>query len=241
MEGDSPSDVIVLRDAMTHAVRFAYDHSLTLVGVSIVWFLTALPIITFGPATFGAYRVVIGIREPEPLDIRSVLSDVRRQFVHAVLLGLLPVAFWGIALFYAVQFDITADVLTLVMFLAAFYIGLYLAMLFIPAFVALAHGHRGYDAISFGRSWLSGHTTLALTIMFVTAILAALLLTLTIAFPAFFGGVAAAFHVEAVDAAYDEWSVDDTDQIDGTNSREIQSVCILACLRYSFELAYEIH
>lgn len=204
MGANSPSDAVVLRDAAVDAVRFTYRHSLALVGVSLAWFVAALPIVTLGPATVGAYRAVIGIRDPEPLDVRAVLGTVRRQVVHAVLLGLLPVAFWGVSVFYAVQYSVTAESITLVLFLAAFYIGLYLAMLSIPAFVALAHGEPGYDAISFGRSWLGQHTTLALMTVVLTGVLAVVSLLLTVAFPVLFAGIAAAFHVEAVDQAYAE-------------------------------------
>lgn len=216
MGGDSPSDAIVLRDAVGEAVRFTYRHSLTLVGVSLLWFVAVLPVVTFGPATVGAYRAVVELRESGSLDLHSVLGAVRRQLVHAFLLGLLPLLFWGVALFYAVQYPVTGDTITLVLFLAAFYIGTYLAMLSIPAFVALANGERGYDAISFGHSWLRAHVTLALMTVIVTGIFALVLALLTIAFPVFFGGAAAAFHVEAVDAAYAEWAVDDAEQPGGS-------------------------
>lgn len=213
MEDVSQSDAEVLRDALVHAVRFTYRNSPALVGVSFVWFVAALPIVTIGPATLGAYRAVIGIREPEPLDVRAVFGTVRKQIVHAGLLGLLPLAFWGASLFNAFQYAATGDTISLLLFLAAFYIGTYLAMQAIPAFVALAHGERGYDAISFGRSWLSDHTTLALTAVLATSVLAAVLLALTIAFPVFFAGIAGAFHVAVVDDAYSEFAAENADQV----------------------------
>lgn len=206
---DSSSDAAVMRDAVSHAVRFTYRNSLALVGVSLAWFVAVVPVVTFGPATVGVYRAVIGLRDPEPLDGRAVLTTVRRQFIHAVLLGLLPIMFWSVALFYAIQYPLTDETITLVLFLAAFYIGTYLAMLSIPAFVALAHGKHGYDAVSFGHTWLREHVTLVLMTVIVTGIFALVLAALTIAFPVFFGGLTAAFHVEIVDDAYAAWTVDE--------------------------------
>lgn len=208
MGADSSSDATVLRDAVSHAVRFTYRNSLVLVGVSLAWFVAVLPVVTFGPATVGAYRAVIGLRDPEPLDVRAVLTTVRRQFVHAVLLGLLPIMFWSVALFYAIQYPLTDGTIALVLFLAAFYIGTYLAMLSIPAFVALAHGEHGYDAVSFGYTWLREHVTLALMTVIVTGVFTLVLAVLTIAFPVLFGGLAAAFHVEIVDETYAAWTID---------------------------------
>lgn len=208
MEAHSPADAAVLRDAVVHAVRFTYRHSLALVGVSLAWFVAVLPLVTIGPATVGAYRAVIAVRDPEPFDVWTVLGTVRRQLLHAVLLGLLPLTFWGVALFYAAQYATADDTVALALFLAAFYIGVYLALQVIPAFVALAHGAEGIDAISFGRSWTSEHLTLALLTVIVTAVLAVVLGLLTVAFPIFFGGVASAFHVEVVDEAYASYAAE---------------------------------
>lgn len=222
MGNDSRSDAVVLRDAFGDAIRFTYRHSLTLVGVSLAWFIAVLPVVTFGPATVGAYRAVVGLRERGSVDVRAVLATVRRQIVHSVLLGLLPLAFWGVSTFYAIQYSLTNETITLVLFLGAFYIGTYLAMVAIPAFVALAHGEPGYEAISFGYSWLREHVTLGLMTVVVTAIVALVLSLLTIAFPAFFGGVAATFHVEAVDDAYSERTVDDDEPTSATGSDETE-------------------
>lgn len=218
MTDDSLSDAVVFRDSVGKAVRFTYRHSIALVAISFAWFVAAIPLVTLGPATLGAYSAVVGLRERGSVNVGAVIGTVRRQLGHAILLGLLPIAFWSVALFYAVQYSLLAEPLTLALFLAAFYIGTYLAIVQVPAFVALAHGERGYDAISFGRSWVSSHTTLALLSVIVTGVFAVATLFLTIAFPFLFAGVAASFHVELVEEAYAEWGFEDAGLADEPDS-----------------------
>lgn len=189
------------RTAVRDAVYFSYRNVLELFVVSVCWFIAALPIVTIGPATLGAYRVVISLRETESIDPRDVFALVRRQFVHAVLLGLLPLLFWGITLVYAVRYVDSRSTIALGLFLITFYIGSYLSMLSIPTFVALAHGESAYDGLAFGHSWLSDHLSAAFLTVLLTLFLAAVFVVLSVAFPVLFAGLAASLHVHVVDEA----------------------------------------
>lgn len=203
------SDVGVFRDSVRAATRFAYRNSLALILISVAWFLAALPILTLGPATLCAYRAVIELREHDRLEVRPILGMVRTQFVHAFLFGLAPLAFWGIALFYAIQYALLSETPALLLFLAAFYIGTYLAILAVPVLIGLAHGLHVLDAISFGRAWVSDHVTLALLVALGTLVITMVCVILSIAFPMLFAGLAACFHVELLDDAYETWATED--------------------------------
>lgn len=194
----STPDRELFRDAVGDAVRFCYRYVLELVVVSVLWFLASLPLVTAGPATLGAYRVVLDLRETGTVETRAVIACVRRGFLHALLLGSIPVVFWAVALLYAIQYVGTRSPLSLGLLVVTFYAGTYVAMVNVPTFVAMARDEHAFEALRFGRSWVGDHPTLALVTGLLTGVLAVGCLALTVAFPALFGGLAAALHVQVV-------------------------------------------
>lgn len=204
MSRDSQPDWFVLRDAVGGAVRFSYRNVLELFFVSVGWFLAALPVVTVGPATLGAYRAVENLRETGQLNGSDVFECVRGQFVHATLLGLIPIVFWGISVIHAVQYVTSQSTVTLVLFLVTFYVGMYLAMSGVPTFIALARGEHAYEAVRFGHDWVTAHLTLALLTVLVTAAFGVVCLVLSVAFPALFAGIAVSFHSHVVAADLEE-------------------------------------
>lgn len=211
MGRDSPPDREVLRDSVGGTIRFSYRNILELFFVSVGWFLAVLPVVTVGPATLGAYRAVHGLQDAGQVDPTDVFDCVRTQLVHATLLGLIPLVFWGITLIHAVQYLTSRSTVTLVLLLVTFYVGVYLAMVAVPAFVALSRGEHAYDAVRFGHDWVTSHLTLSLLTVLITGGLAVVCLVLSVAFPALFAGLAASFHVHVVDE-FDVPAADSTER-----------------------------
>jgi uncharacterized membrane protein len=197
------SDTDPLHRTFHSTGRFVWDNLPSIIVISVGWFLASLPIVTIGPATLGAYRAVLSLRDGDGLDRAAVTETVREQFVHATLLGLLPLAFVLIAVNYGVAYLATGRLAAGLLAVVGVYATIYVALVLVPTFVGLARGATVSDALWAGYRWTAGHALAAVVLGMVTVALLATTSALTVAVVLAFAGVACSFHVEFL-AATDE-------------------------------------
>lgn len=202
-EEEAPSDITVFRRAIRRALRFIYRESLWLVGLSVVWFLASVPIVTIGPATVGAYAVILSLRDEDSagVDRDHVVDVLWKQFVPGVLLGLLPLFFGFISAFYLTRPD--RGIVVYALGILAGYITIYLILVLMPTFVELAQGEDVIDALRTGAAWVSRHPGLALSLGTISLFVFVVSLGLTIAFPLLFAGIAFSIQTEVVTSTGD--------------------------------------
>lgn len=190
-------------DALAHTMRwtgsFVYANSLSLVLVSIAWFLTSLPVVTIGPATLGAYVAIKQLSSDYNRINRDELFEiVREQFGAAMLFGLFPLTFLVIAGLYFQVYRLDGTAFAAVVFFVALYIALYGFLVLIPTFTGLANREHPPDAIRSGIRWVGAHPTLALLAGVITVMIATVTLLLTVAFVLIFAGLAFSFQFKMV-------------------------------------------
>lgn len=186
-----------LGDHPTHkrTLRFVYQHSATLVAVSVAWFVASLPLVTIGPATLGAYAAVRSLRQTGRLDRDYVVSAVRTNGVHAALLSALPVVFAAPA-GLSLHGGATVTGLATIVAVVGLYVAGYLAVALIPTFVAMADGESPVVALKRAYVWTATDPAAALSLALVTAILFAVTALLTVGFVLLFAAAAFSYHVE---------------------------------------------
>lgn len=189
-----------LHAAIRSTGRFVWTNLVSVVVISLGWFLASLPIVTVGPATVGAYRAVLSLRADgaDGIDRDAVRTAVRTQFVHATLLGLVPLVLLAIAAAYAYAYLTTGTLASGLLALAGVYAAGYVWLVSVPAFVGLAAGEPVADAVTAGYCWTARHAVGAVALAAVTAALLVVSSLLTVAVALLFAGVAFAFHVEFV-------------------------------------------
>jgi len=181
--------------AHKQTMRFVYEHSVTLVAVSVAWFVASLPLVTIGPATLSAYAAIRSLRETGALDRRRVAGVLRRNGVHAVLLSFLPVAFFVVAGLYLRNGTPRTGFETVVAVVSV-YVGAYLVVALIPTFITMAAGEPPIVALRRAYVWIATKPTAALSLVLVTAVVFAVTALLTIGFVLLFPAVAFSYHVE---------------------------------------------
>ncbi|MDS0280682.1 hypothetical protein [Haloarcula onubensis] len=181
--------------AHKRTLRFVYEHSVTLVAVSVAWFVASLPLVTVGPATLGAYAAVRSLREAGALDRRRVAGVLRRNGVHAALLSFLPVTFFAAAGLY-LRGGTPNSGFEIVIAVVGVYVGAYLVVALVPTFVAMAAGDPPAAALKRAYVWTASKPTAALSLALVTAVIFAVTALLTIGFVLLFPAVAFSYHVE---------------------------------------------
>ena len=186
--------------AVRSTARFVWDNVVSVVGISLCWFAAALPIVTVGPATVGAYAAVLSLRDDETdgVDRAAVGSAVRSQFVHATALGLLPLTLVGVAAAYARAYLATGRALSGVLAVVALYAATYVCLVSVPTFIRLAAGDSLPVAVRTGYLWTARHAVGTVVLGAVTGALFVVSSLLTVAVALLFAGVAFAFHVEFV-------------------------------------------
>lgn len=197
--------------APTHkrTLRFVYEHSATLVAISVAWFVASLPLVTIGPATLGAYAAIRSLRETGRLDGGHVASILRTNGIHAALLSFLPMVFATPAAL-SLRGGATPTGFESVLAVAGLYVAGYLGVALMPTFVAMADGETPIAALKRAYVWTATDPTAALSLAFVTAIVFALTALLTIGFVLLFPAVAFSYHVE--------YLVDDLDATTATDA-----------------------
>ena len=181
--------------AHKRTMRFVYEHSVTLVAVSVAWFVASLPLVTVGPATLGAYAAIRSLRETGALDRGHVAGVLRRNGVHAALLSFLPVTFFAAAGLY-VRGGTPRTGFETVIAVVGVYVGAYLVVALIPTFITMAAGEPPTVALRQAYLWTASKPTAALSLAIVTAVIFAVTALLTIGFVLLFPAVAFSYHVE---------------------------------------------
>ncbi|WP_239641015.1 DUF624 domain-containing protein [Natrialba taiwanensis] len=194
------SGVDPLYAACRGTTRFVWDHLVSVIGISLAWFLASLPIVTIGPATVGAYRAVLLLREDgaDRVDCEAVATTVRRQFVHATLLALVPLALLAVATNYTLAFLATGTVAAGLLALCCTYVGLYAGLVLVPTLLELAAGTSATAALAAGYRWTASHPVGAVSLGIVTGTLFLVTVLLTVAVALLFAGVAFGLHAEFI-------------------------------------------
>jgi uncharacterized membrane protein YesL len=79
-----------------HAIKLWYDEVYMLVFVNMLWFLLQIPIVTGPAATATMYIIARKVLDGEDLELRSVVSDLRRMFIPALTWGILNLIVIGV-------------------------------------------------------------------------------------------------------------------------------------------------
>jgi len=194
-----------LQAAVQSTGRLVWETLPSIVVVSVAWFVASLPVVTVGPATVGAYRAVLALRAGDGLDVAAIRRTVRRQFVHATLLGLFPVVVGLVAANYALAYLATGDLVAGALALGGLYFVPYATLVLVPTFVRLASGADVATALWDGYRFTARHVVGTIVLGTVTVALLALSSLLTVAVVLIFAGVACAFHVEFCTAIDDDF------------------------------------
>ncbi|MCU4742521.1 hypothetical protein OB955_11805 [Halobacteria archaeon AArc-m2/3/4] len=195
MSISSKSDVDRLGASITTTKHSVYDHSSTLVLISVCWFVASLPLITIGPATVGAYAGITSVLEDQRLDRRHALRTARKQFVPSLVCSVFPTMFAIGTLAFTLEFLTTESALAAVLAIGSLYAAAFSVLVLIPTFVWLSRGVWAGTAIKRGYLWVVSHPTLALTTGIVTLLVFVVTAALTIGFVLLFAAIAFTFHL----------------------------------------------
>ncbi|MDS0223517.1 hypothetical protein NDI54_19435 [Haloarcula sp. S1AR25-5A] len=207
MTGDQKA----FRHAVAGVPGFVYRNGLSLVLVSVAWFLASLPLVTIGPATLGAYVAIQDLRsDRNQINREHVLHILHCNGVASLLFSGVPVVFGAVAVTYGVTSLQRGSIPGEIIALIAAYVATYSALALMPTFDRLARGDGVIDAARFGLGWLVHHPTPALAMGLLTVTLLALAALLTIAFVVLFAGVVFSLQVaiiEVVEAQSQEFEL----------------------------------
>lgn len=188
-----------LERGLSGTAAFVYENSYWLVVISLVWTLASVFVVTIGPATLGAYVAIKGLNsDRNRIERDRVLSVCRRQLVPSVAFGLAPPLFFALTGGYLTAMADGVTPLRLGGAVATFYAGLYLSLVLMPTFVALAEGRPGAEALRAGVGWVADKPTIAMLTGLVTLAVFLVTSVLTVAFVLLFAGVAFSFQVRMV-------------------------------------------
>ena len=180
-------------------LRFAYRHSATLAAISVAWTLLSLPLITIGPATLGAYRAIVSLRETGQFTTAEIISTVRTNLLASVLFGLAPLIFGGIGVLYLLSPPELLGSFSLVLGTAASYLGLYIGLLLIPTYYRLASGDDPSDALRVGYLCIARVPRVALRLVIVTSVLFVVSALLTVMIVVVFPSFTMAYHIHVIE------------------------------------------
>lgn len=198
MEGTT--DQAAFRRAVADVPGFTYRNGLSLVLLSLGWFVASLPLVTIGPATLAAYVAIQDLRsDRNRIDRDRIVSVLRQNGVASVLFSGVPIAFGAVAVAYGTTAFAQESLVGEGIALVAAYVALYVTLALVPTFTALARGIDPVRAFRYGLGWLANHPTPALAVGLLTLVVLGLTVLLTVAFVLVFAGLAFSLHVGVVE------------------------------------------
>lgn len=206
MTDDETNDTDHFASALSAAGRFVYRNSDRLALVSLVWFVSSVPIVTSGVATLGTYVAVAQLRsDRNRVEWGPLVALVRDRAVAATLFGLFPLSLYALSALYAVSAESSG--LRTLLFFVILYGAVYATLVMIPTFDALAAGRPPRSALTAGVRWTAAHPTLSLLSLLISLGIFGVTLLLTVAFPLLFAGLVVSVNVHLVRT--DDWTVTD--------------------------------
>lgn len=192
------------RDAIASVPGFVYQNGLRLTALSLVWFVASLPLVTIGPATLGAYVAIQDLRsDRNRTNLDRIFAIVRQNGLSSMVFSGVPVAFGIVAAVYGSAALEQSSLVGEVVALVALYLALYVALVLIPTYTALARGTDPIDALRFGHRWLVKHPTAALALGLLTLVVLLVTALLTVGFILLFAGTAFSLQVAVVETVND--------------------------------------
>lgn len=193
------SEVETFRRAVLNTARFVYQQSLTLVFISIAWFLLSLPVFTVGVATLGAYTAIISLRETGTVDVKEVRETIRSQFVPALVLGWLPSLVTVIWFANVSSYVRNGDAQSLLLSIAVLYFLVYTFLVLVAIYIELVGGTELWPAFKQANLWVRRNPMLSILTAVVTAMVFIITALLTVAFVLLFPAIAFSLHVHVYD------------------------------------------
>lgn len=184
--------------AFMGTLRFTYRHSAELAGLSIVWTILCLPIVTVGPVTLGAYRAIRSLAETGEIARADVQATVRDNLLESFLLGLVPLVFIGIGLLYIIVPPETTTI-SLGLGITALYIGLYFGVILVPTFYEIAAGTEPMDGLRTGFITIAGDPITVVRLLIVTTGFLVVSTLLTVALVVIFPGITMSYHIHLIE------------------------------------------
>lgn len=184
--------------AFMGTLRFTYRHSAELAGLSVLWTILCLPIVTVGPVTLGAYRAIRSLRETGEIARADVRATVRDNLLESFLLGLVPLVFVGIGLLYLAVLP-EATTVSMGLGIAALYLGLYFGVILVPTFYEMAAGTEPIDGLRTGYLTIAGDPITVVRILIVTSGFLIVSTLLTVALVVIFPGITMSYHIHLIE------------------------------------------
>lgn len=198
------------RRALTRFPQFVYENGLRIVMLSVLWVVCSLPVITIGPATLAVYAAIQDLHsDNNAIDRSRIASILRQNGVASIIFSGIPVAFGGISVLYGIQALTHGAIIGEIIALIAGYITLYLGLVLIPTFSALASGVPPVTAFRHGVRWVGAHPTAILASALLTVVILAATILLMVAFVLLFAGVTFSLHIVITDE-FDQQSAEKT-------------------------------
>lgn len=193
------SEVETFRRSILETARFVYQQSLTLVFISIAWFLLSLPVFTIGVATLSAYAAIISIREKGTVDVDTVRETVRSQFVPALVLGWLPGLITVIWVANVSSYVRSGDAQSLLLSIAVLYFLVYTFLILVAIYIELVDGTELWPAFKQANLWVQQNPMLSILTAVLTLLVFVTTVLLTVAFVLLFPAIAFSLHVHVYD------------------------------------------
>ncbi|MFB9807100.1 hypothetical protein ACFFQF_18520 [Haladaptatus pallidirubidus] len=177
---------------------FIFQHSISLVIISICWFVGSLPLVTSGPATLGAYSAIHSIRNGDRIETRMIRRTLRRHGLNATLLGFVPIIVGIITAIYFHQYIVTNSTFYIVFAIGGVYLFAFLLLISLTTFVRLSDGCTFVEAVKDSYGWVIHNPLLSMMIMLTSGVLLLIGIISIVGLVVIIPAILFSFHLEVV-------------------------------------------
>lgn len=127
--------------------RFVYTHSISLVGVSLLWFIGSLPVLTVGISTLGAYSALLSLRDSGSIERNTVYSSLKSHWVNVTLFSWVVIIIASTTALYFYRYVVNGGMLYAIFCILGIYLLIFTIVMGLTSFIFLEQNHRFSDAI----------------------------------------------------------------------------------------------
>lgn len=127
--------------------RFVYTHSISLVGVSLLWFIGSLPVLTVGISTLGAYSALLSLRDSGSIERNTVHSSLKSHWVNVTLFSWVVIIIASTTALYFYRYVVNGGMLYAIFCILGIYLLIFTIVMELTSFIFLEQNYSFSDAI----------------------------------------------------------------------------------------------
>ncbi len=186
------------RRSVRRTGSFVYQHSPSLVVISVCWVVGSFPLVTSGLATLGAYTAINSMRNGQRIETKAIRRTLRRHGLNATLMSIVPVVIGVLTIAYFYRYIVTDSIQYILLSIVGVYLFSFLLLISLTTFALLSDENTFSVAVKNSYRWVIHNPLHCIVVIFASGVLVFVGIVSIVGLVIIIPAVLFSFHLEVI-------------------------------------------